>query len=266
MKGRELGALIHQGYRNLSRHPCSICGMLDYTFAEFPHFHGTDFGKCPRAVEYEKISWEEKVYDDKTLVFLADGHIHEAATARAMRAAGLKVDHRTDAHEGVMEDEFTVIFRGSGEDGKILKFSNPLDAFKKKEGDDIVMVGHTDGIIQDVSTPNSEKFIFEHKAVKDWSFNNKWKKGIIPGAYYGQTQAYITAHELSGGFLVCKNRSTGEILEPILVPRDDKFVWGKVEIFREVLKAINDKRWLPCTTNDPDEKRWCEACKAVGDM
>ena len=114
MKGRELYELIHEGYRNLSKHPCTICGMLDSTFAKFPHFHGTDFGKCARNVQYEKITWKRKTYDDMTTVFLADGHIHEAATARAMRAAGLVVDHRNDSPEGLAKDEFCVIFRGNG--------------------------------------------------------------------------------------------------------------------------------------------------------
>jgi hypothetical protein len=254
MTSRELLKKIHQGTLIQSHHPCAAC-RAEWEFSEFPHFHGSDFGKCVRQVQYGKVVKPERIEDPDTMQFLLDGHLHEKAIVDALRSAGVKVDHRHDADEGVATDEFVVGITG---EGKIKTYVDVQSCRKRVSEDEIVIVGHTDGVIND-------RFLFEAKSVKDWAAKNKFKGGQVPRDYYGQMQCYMNCLDLDGGFLVVKSRHTSAVLPPMFVERNPDFFFKKIKDLRMVIEHCIDGRWHACTAKTSQDKRYCDACKALGD-
>jgi hypothetical protein len=243
---------ILDGYEIATCHPCSVC-RGGKTFKDWPHFHGTDFGKCVRSVQYGKLAKHDEFEREKR-PHLSDGHFHEAATASALRAAGVQVDHRQDAPEGVTTDEFIVGF--DPKKRSIRTFKDFKMADRKRGNFELIVVGHLDGRI-------NGKYLYEHKAVEKYSFE-RFQKGARNPAYEGQMKCYMTALDLEGGYLVVKWREKSQFCEDIWVDRDDDFVWDRVNEFMALPKYINERKWAPCIPQYKGEQRWCEACQALG--
>lgn len=256
MTERELLEAIHQGAFNSAEHPCAAC-REGIDFSEFPHFHGSDFGKCVRQAQYDKIVKPDPITDPVTLQFLHDGHLHEKAMVDALRAAGVKIDHRLDSPDGVQTDEFIVGVRAWENAHEIRSFESVEECRDKVEEGEIIIMGHTDGVIND-------RFLFEAKSVKDWAFKNKFKRGQVPANYYGQMQCYMNCLDLDGGFLFVKARHTSETMEPMFVERSQSFFRRKIADFNRIMRNINNGQWCACTAKTSDEKRYCDACKSLG--
>lgn len=243
---------ILDGYEIAASHPCSVCrGGLE--FKKFPHFHGTDFGKCLRAVQYGKIM-ERTPIDRLKRPHLADGHLHEAATVMALRAAGFEVDYRQDSETGVCTDEFIAGWRVGATEPIIYK--DIKTCRKNRTDDEVIIVGHTDGRI-------NGRIVLEHKAVEKYAFE-QFSKGKTNPAYEAQTKCYITHLDCEAGVLVVKWREKAQFCKPFWIPRDDLFIRERVDEFRQITNLINKQQWAPCTPIYPGEQRWCDACKVLG--
>lgn len=253
MTERELQDVIKKGILELGEHPCAAC-RDGVPFNEFPHFHGSDFGKCVRQAQYEKVVTPEPITDPETLIFLRDGHFHEESIVHCLRAGGVKVDHRNDSPSGVQTDEFVVGIRESGE---IKHYPNYHECRECKHDDEIVIIGHTDGVIND-------RFLLECKSVKDWALKNKFNRGAVPKNYFGQMQCYMNCLGLAGGFLVVKGRHASKIIKPIFVERNPEWFDEKIQDLRNIITEMQRGIWHPCTAKSSDEKRYCDACKALG--
>lgn len=254
MTSEELVQQYELGVTSQGRHPCSVCAS-DIPFNEFPHFHGSDFGKCARQVQYDKVVRPEPIEDPTTLAFLSDGHLHEKMIVDALRAGGVKVDHRDDAPDGVMTDEFVV---GVRDNGRMIHYRDGDGHDAPFDENEIIIVGHTDGVI-------NNRFLLECKSVKDWAVANKFKgQKPVPKDYHGQMQCYMNCLGLDGGFLVVKSRHTSKLLKPMFVERDPEFFDKKIAEFRKILGMMQCGHWHKCTAKTSQEKRYCEACKALG--
>lgn len=248
----DLKKKILDGYEIATCHPCSVC-RGGKTFKDWPHFHGTDYGKCVRNVQFGKLVKHEPISRDKR-PHLSDGHFHEAATVAALRAAGVKIDHRQDAVEGVTTDEF---FAGFTLEGRRIRLFKDWRTANQKRGDnEVIVVGHLDGRIEG-------RYLFEHKAVEKASYD-KFCRGVRNPAYEGQMKLYMTALDLEGGYLVVKWREKSQFCEDIWVERDDEFVWDRTAEFAAIPNYINEGKWAPCIPQYSGEQRWCEACQALG--
>lgn len=247
----------YRGIKAQERHPCTLCNA-GITFSDVPHFHGSDFGKCIRAVQWEKYTTKREAFDDHTSAFLRDGHVHEAAVVDTLRHAGYEITDRdgNDEFVAVVDVDSGSIFCSEGVDDPNVLKERVDRAWSEMGGDNLItIVGHTDGVI------NGE-FLFECKAVKDYAFEQKFKQRKLPPKYIGQMQCYMVCKNLAGGVLWVKARHTAEPL-PFLIDRDDKFFLNKARELHSVVELQGTDNWLPCKPTETIEQRWCKACKAL---
>jgi hypothetical protein len=243
----------YRGVRKLTDHPCSVC-REGIKFAEVPHFHGSDFGKCGRSVHYEKIVNGHKEHSDLTAAQFNDGHMHEAQIVAALRQEGYEITGREDWDT----DEFIVALDViSGRVRRIM--DSPSNARKWKMEDlsetEILIIGHTDGVI-------NSKALLECKAVRDRAFEDKFRKRKLPYNYKQQMRIYMLSLGLETGYLFVKSR---HFSEPLVfeVPRDDEEVLKRAREFHAIKAVEGGARpdWLPCNPQG-GEHYYCRACKA----
>jgi hypothetical protein len=247
-----------RGLDNMAKHPCSLCRSTNHDFKKYPHFHGSDFGRCVRSIQYDKlVSKDEFTQDQKAL--LMDGHVHEAAMVDILRAAGRKIDHRHDAPEGqVQTDQFMVTM--DTVTGEFFTLCDEIEAMRildngELKDDHIIVVGHTDGVIDD-------EYLLECKAVKDWAFANKFKMRNIPKNYVAQMRTYMYFLDLIHGFLFAKARHTSQI-RAFKIERNDRQILKKAQELLQIVVHLHDEDWLPCRPESPDEKKFCRACRRL---
>jgi hypothetical protein len=236
------------------KHPCSICRKTEHNWQKYPHFHGSDFGRCIRAIQFDKLVGKEE-FSTEDMIKFRDGHTHEADIAAILRAAGRKVDHRHDAPPPqINTDEFIVqIDTVNGKFKTLQKAPARSTSFTKK--DSLIIVGHTDGVIDD-------EYLLECKAVKDWAFKNKFKMRNIPDNYVAQMRTYMFFLDLVAGFLFAKSRHTSEI-RVFEIKRDDRQIIKKAQQLRKIIDHLHDEDWLPCRPHYRDEPKFCRACKRI---
>jgi hypothetical protein len=247
-----------RGLDALAQHPCSLCRMEGVTFQKFPHFHGSDFGRCVRSIQFDKLVAKEE-FDQDQKALLRDGHVHEAAMVEILRAAGLKVDRRHDAPEGqISTDEFCVkmdIVTGKFKMLKDTVKAHQLLRTDNVDSDSIIVVGHTDGVIND-------QYLLECKAVKDWAFKNKFKMRNLPKNYVAQMRTYMYFLNLEAGFLFAKARHTSEV-RAFEINRNDRQIIKKAQELRQIVDHLHSEDWLKCKPFDPSEKKFCRACRRL---
>jgi len=135
--------------------PCTICNEAkDLGQRPNLHFHGSDFGKCVRKIQYERSTIDKPISEDLAAFFL-DGHLHEKTILEALKYAGYKVEQGREVE------------------------------LKTTEG--IHIIGHIDGVI----SKYKEEYILECKAVKNYSFVNYFEQGALPKEYIMQVQCYM---------------------------------------------------------------------------
>jgi hypothetical protein len=247
-----------RGLDKTAKHPCSLCRNTKHDFKKYPHFHGSDFGRCVRAIQFDKLVSKEE-FDQDSKALLRDGHVHEAAMVELLRAGGRKISHRHDAPRGqVKTDEFMVtVDTVTGEFNTLADWKEAVGVHKKNElsEDHIIVVGHTDGVIDD-------EYLLECKAVKDWAFKNKFKMRNIPKNYVAQMRTYMYFLNLLSGFLFAKSRHTSEI-RVFEIKRNDRQIIKKCKELRQIVDQLNSEDWLKCKPLSEDEKKFCRACRRL---
>lgn len=178
---------MRNGALSMNQIPCTHCrtkqGLPALTR---DHFHGSDWGRCVRAVWFERtIGKSQQECTGENAMFLNDGHLHEALLLKCIEMGGHIISDR-DTRDGEIMTIDAVVVPGG------MTFN-------------VVTVGHTDGVMD-------EEIVIECKAVKDWAWKNKFILGLIPPTYYGQVQYYLHAHKKERAFLIIKHRHTSEII------------------------------------------------------
>ena len=184
MNGLSLMEDMKQGALNMNQHPCNLC-RKNKKMPGRGHYHWSDWGKCIRAVWFERTVGKNETITPEDAMKLADGHLHEALMLKQIMMGGHKITHR-DTKDGEIKKVDRVVVPG----GMTIIVST---------------IGHTDGVMDD-------EIVIECKAVKDWAWKNKFEHGLIPPTYYGQVQFYLHAHNKDRAFLVVKHRHTSEIM------------------------------------------------------
>lgn len=257
LTANKLSRDYYEGIRNLRdrQHPCSVCES-GKKFAEHPHFHGSDFGRCNRQVQWEKLAAKPDDFHPEKAAMFRDGHVHEAAVVASLRAAGYKVTNRDG------DDEFRAVI---GLDNDTVYLYEPDEPMIHPDtgGRNLEIVAHTDGVI-------NGKYLLECKAVKDASYRD-FMKGKLPANYLGQMKLYMTCLDLECGFLAVKSRQHSTVLF-FRVARDDEYVMNKARDLWTVQQQIVTREtapasfsWVPCEPLDANQQRWCDACKIIGD-
>ena len=247
-----------RGLDAMNQHPCSICRNTKHDFKKYPHFHGSDFGRCVRSIQFDKLVAKEP-FDQDSKALLRDGHVHEAAMVDILRAAGRKIDHRHDAPPPqCSSDEFIrTVDCETGDFYGVEDWDAAVTLLRRgKIGKDrIIVVGHTDGVIDD-------EYLLECKAVKDWAFKNKFKMRNIPKNYVAQMRTYMYFLNLLSGFLFAKSRHTSEI-RVFEIKRNDRQIIKKCRELRQIVDHLHGEEWLHCKPLSPDEKKFCRACRRL---
>jgi CRISPR/Cas system-associated exonuclease Cas4 (RecB family) len=220
---------IKRGALGMNQVPCSICREKK----PLPrlHFHGSDWGKCIRDVQFEMISGHKPTTEGEDALRLNDGHLHEALVLKSLQMGGHTITHR-DTKDG----EIIVV------DDVVL----PMGGSMK-----ILTCGHTDGVMDG-------DYVVECKAVKDWAWKNKFLKGLIPSVYYGQCQFYMHAHDKDLTFLIVKHRHTSEILV-FEIKRSPEYIAQKRIELAAVLTAVQHAKTIRIPKDWPDDEcRFCD--------
>ena len=241
---------INNGFNKLQSNPCGLCKQNEdkvYNDGAMIHFHGSDWGKCRRMIQYN-IMFPEKISSDKDKFFF-DGHLHEESIIRALRSMGYFIDFTYDQiNEKINNVPGSLLFNNIPLNFNIASYAHQ-DKFVN-----IQTVVHPDGII----THNKEKVLIECKAVKNYSFP-KYKEGFIPPTYFGQMQAYLHVFKLERGFLIVKNRDTSDISPPLLVKADPEFVKKKIIELTGIIKGLLEDKLIkrPYDNNKNFECKYC---------
>ena len=240
---------LELGVRAAGGHPCSVCAA-GVPLADFPHVHGGHFGYCTRNVQY-KLMAERQEFDIEKRTFLLDGHTHECSTVALLRQGGIEITGRNDS-DG---DQFMCLMHGRNR--TVRPVLDKDEALAKLEPGEIIVVGHTDGVMFD-------RYLLEHKATKEWSFKNRYMSGDMPFTTVGQMRLYMLCLGLEAGFVAVKNRHTSQT-EFIRVERNDAYIYGRAVEFFDVLAMLgrDERTWMECKPQDPNEQRFCDACKVM---
>jgi len=242
--------LYSKGLTNVIEHPCSLCRATDFNFRDFPHFHGTDFTKCPRSVQFEKAQAFPEKTDDRKKAMFQDGHVHEAAIVEVLRKAGAEITHREDSDEHIaIYDCWTEGFLSLTNTSAAKELLSPRQLTKTQ----IMVVAHTDGVIDD-------EYLLECKAVKDWAWENKFRGNRVPKDYLLQMRLYMFMLDLKCGFLAVKHRHTSEI-KFIEVERNDMDIKTRAWELRKIVDALETGEQLDCKPVTKTERKYCRACR-----
>lgn len=211
---------------------CSLCEKQKGQLRT--HFHGSEFGKCFRQTEFNMLQGSKEKNTGQEAIQFYDGHLHEEAI-RLLLNNNYLLTHKDE--EKVIVKEIELI---------------PNNFFK------VIVVLHTDNLLA-YSKLNEGRYTFvvEYKAVKNWYFKERAKKGIISNHYYGQCQCYLEAYNLDYCLLFFKNRESSEILPPIVIKRDPYYIKRRFTYLAGILYSISQKEIVP---NEYTDKK-CDACK-----
>ena len=250
MNKERLEYLYSKGLADACYHPCSLCHATDFDFRGFPHFHGSDFAKCPKSVQFEKSQAFPEKTDDQKKAMLRDGHVHEAAIVDLLRRGGCKITHRenTDEHIAIY-NLWTEVFTPIKDTKTAIEMLD--EGLPGKDG--ICVVGHTDGVIDGGS-------LLECKAVKEWAWDNKFSRNRLPKDYLLQMRLYMLMLDLPHGFLAVKNRHTSEI-KFFEVERNDMDIKTRAWELRKIVDALETGEQLECHPVTKTEKKYCRCCK-----
>ena len=208
------------------------------------HFHGSDFGKCKRAIYYDMHKKRNKdIENGRESLFLNMGHRFEEIIATSLKRCG----------------EYKRVICNDGSDDKALEVYNIKEVYLQDGSEHITIevevFGHFDILIDDI--------LLEIKAVGKSSFNSVFVKADLSQRkqYYGQVQFYLDClPDIKHGFLVGILRETCEIAPPIKIDRDLKFLNKVYEDYAKVLYFGLVKKQLPSRDHEnlsDYECRWC---------
>lgn len=222
---------------------CSLCEKQKGQLRT--HFHGSEFGKCFRQTEFNMLQGSKEKNTGQEAIQFYDGHLHEEAIRKLLSK---------DCFLSRQDEE---------------KIINQPVYLPDNTRINVEIVMHTDNLLAvelpqnthhsgyDLLTNPIPKFVTEYKAVKNWYFKERAKKGIISNHYYGQCQCYLEAYNLDYCLLFFKNRESSEILPPIVIKRDPYYIKRRFTYLAGILYSISQKEIVP---NEYTDKK-CDACK-----
>lgn len=237
---------IYDGYKggaNVRKdrtHPCTICNGLpkeDNTDSIRGHFHGSEFGQCMLKT-YRNMTEGKETEIISTAASLIDGHAHESEIFKNLDAGGLNVvGFGNQAH---LEKQVQVYVKKNGKVNQ-RDFTMPMkDEPNKKEWEkSFRMILHLDGLLEIEGDEKENLVGIECKSVKDYTWNKIKKTSEISDIWYGQIQAYMLwNHNITTFYLIVKNRGSSEILKPIRIDRDDKYINRRLNILYRIFNSI----------------------------
>lgn len=182
--------------------PCSVSSTSRTPQNPIPiHLHGSDFGRCVRAIYFNATQPPLHLSAAKQLHW-TDGHLHEAGMKFILRKVGFRLSP-------LHEKEYTFIFP---------------------------FVLHPDGQIE----WNGDTAILECKSVADSTFKRILREHMLPWAYYGQVHIYMLGFRIPQVILVLKNRNTGW-LAFLRIPFDREYVLTRKQRFEELAHCFRQK-------------------------
>jgi hypothetical protein len=194
-----------------------------------PYLGASGIGsECLRKVQWD---WERtSVYPAKTKRIFERGHLFEEMIVRQMSKAGFRMERGTSRTHFSMVDG---LFRG-----------------------------HCDGIILEGPLFLNYPCLFEHKALKNATWNKIEKDGVkaVAPYYYDQVQLYMAYLDLCDHPCVFSitNADTCEMLHE-LIPFDTEAAQAASDRAVVVIKARQNGELLPRVANKPSDFR-CAMC------
>jgi len=203
--------------------PCSLCNEHSNEL----HFHGSDLNSCARMVYWNKINGKQEQFF-VSMQYLLDGHMFESSMMRSIKA-GLPNDWKVKVFENGNEQV------------------DNLGMFK--------LVCHYDAMLID---PSGNGFILECKAVKPKYFKEFKEKREVRPEWYGQIQSYMLVSKTDVGYFLIKNRENSDLLMPIKVEKDMKFIANRLTILSDIASRIKMNFNTPPEMEYKDKK--CFSC------
>lgn len=233
--------------------PCSGCNASLEKLkkgAERIHFHASDVGACGRRTQYS-MQFPLKAMTGTDPWFLKDGHFHEEVILRLIREGSADPKALDESIESIS------IYAAKNEEELFsrIPYKDSRGALKE-----FVIVGHWDGLLSvGYVDGRFEEYLLECKSVKDTTFS-KVKAGEISNEWYGQIQTYLHQLGLKAAYLLVKNRTTAEVLPPIRIDFDPKYLKKRRQVLAEVHEAVTSGGLVPREheTRNNDECFFCK--------
>lgn len=239
--------------------PCSKCRNKPEG-AVRAHFHGSEFGQCMLKTYRDCLAGttfddplEGKVSEDDIdarAAFLLDGHLHEQNIIKNIEFGGMQIVGF--GNEEQYEREIQVYkkesLQGPGRFDFLMPhtiFSQVTNASREKmlEGfeEAFKIIAHLDGLLIVKNKKTGEELLIgiECKAVKQYTWEKIKKTQEISDIWYGQMQNYFTTnHNIARFYLFIKHRHTSQLMKPILIMRDDKYINRRLNVLDNVFNAL----------------------------
>jgi hypothetical protein len=178
-----------------------------YAFKPRPSSAGPE--RCLRSMVYHAMGIEKAPLPGRAVIVFSDSTFHEELTADWIRQSAYNL-HSEQMHVNCQiglrdkpESICTTMINGH-------PCKEPIPAEHE--------AGHIDGIVTDLL---GKDYLYEHKAINHFTFNNYWSGKAKPLDYLTQTAIYIRAvHELNpdilDGILLIKNKNTSQYMDYIV--------------------------------------------------
>lgn len=260
--------------------PCSLCRNKPEG-AVRGHPHGSELGQCMLRTYNDWIAGatfedplEGRVTQDDIdgrAAFLLDGHLHEENIIKNIEASGM--DIIGFANEEKYEGRIQVYSReNNGKEESKWDFVMPnTDAANRekilKGFDEVFMlVVHLDALLEVTNKKTGERMLvgIECKAVKEYTWKKIRDTSEISNIWYGQMQAYfLKNHNIARFYLIIKHRHTSQLMRPILITRNDKYINRRLNILNRVYNAVledNPKKYGIQKEHDSVKNSECKFC------
>ena len=204
--------------------PCSLCRAnlaSDKPSKKRRHFHGSELCNCQLQTYLALLTGESpSIKKPEGEVSLYDGHTHEHNIFEHMEAGGMHVAgvHTAGASVAGMKNTFEKIV--------------PVEF--KEEGVEFKLICHIDGFLVFKNTD----YVIETKSVRKYTWEKILREKEISKQWYGQIQAYLAALSFQTCYLIIKNRATSDIMAPIRIERNEKFIKERLYKLYQIYDAL----------------------------
>ena len=234
----------------LSEAPCQLCKEHPELNGRRIHFHGSDVGACPRQTYFKMILGHTTKEVGAKAAFLQDGHLHEAMMLRALST-------KFDIYQPKNSDEMRLTVPILTEPADVEKFVDDTSAFSLLINlRTFLIIGHIDGWVVDGDTFH----LLECKSVKDYTWKEV-KEGKIKDEWYGQVQIYMLMLNIKRAYLLVKNRTTSEMMQPIRIDFDREWVIKKLRMLIQIYKCVNKGIEVPKPETRKATESACKFCE-----
>lgn len=206
--------------------PCSLCNSGSNEI----HFHGSDLNKCAKRLYLNKTTGQKEQFF-VSMQYLLDGHMFEESMLKSIKA-GLPNGWRVE------------IFKNGNEQ------IDDLGLFK--------LVTHFDAMLVD---PEGNGYILECKSVKPKYFKEFKETGKVRDEWYGQSESYMLVSKTDTTFFLIKNRENSDLLMPIKVQKDMKFIAKRLSVLNDIASRIKMNHSVAPEREHIDKKDFeCQFC------